>query len=265
MKKELLGYFTAFLVLVSLSSKGQIIDIDYSKETQVLLDSSVISDEDNVQFLKNGFVDFLTDGNMQASARLLRLNIGERDKFYLPLFIYTGASGNAFGEDKLNRTTVSNLLNPIGGSVNLSFNGLQNLIEGQGITKLKFAYQIGGRMLNGKDSLTQENVTFSNGFGNIGLFFQTGAWTPDDPTNMGVFYFQVKMISSISNKSSLARIFGVNSLTNSFMLGYSVDVGIEINKVINVKLGIYQYTNNSNVSLLKNPVLKFSLDYSLNK
>lgn len=264
--RHLLKLFaTSSLLAGTFICRAQIVDIDYSKKTRGYLDTTISLTEDNVQFLKNGFVDFLTDGNIQASARLLRINIGERNKFYLPFFIYTGAAGNAFGEDKLNKTTVSNLLNPIGGTVNLSFNGLQNLIKGEGVTKLKFAYQLGGRMLNGKDSLTQENITFFNGFGNIGLFFQTGAWPADDPDNMGIFYFQVKLISSISGKDNFKKIFGTNSLNNDYLLGYSVDAGIEINKVINVKLGIYQYTNNSGISLFKDPVVKFSLDYSLKK
>lgn len=263
---QLLKIFaTTFLLSAYFISNAQIVDIDYSKSSRAFVDTSITLNDDNVQFLKNGFVDFLSDGNIQASARLLRINIGERNKFYLPFFIYTGASGNAFGEDKLNKTTVSNLLNPTGGTINLSFNGLQNLIKGDGITKLKFAYQLGGRILNGKDSLTQENKTFFNGFGNIGLFFQTGAWTPDDPDNMGIFYFQAKLISSISGKDNFSKIFGTHSVTNDYLLGYSVDAGIEINKVINVKLGIYQYTNNQNVSLFKDPVVKFSLDYSFQK
>lgn len=264
--RQLLKLFTiTFLLFTSFICRAQIVDIDYSKQTRGFLDSTITKNEDNVQFLQNGFVDFLTDGNIQASARLLRINIGERNKFYVPFFIYTGASGSAFGENKLNKTTVSNLLNPIGGTVNLSFNGLQNLIKGEGVTKLKFAYQLGGRMLNGKDSLTQENITFFNGFGNVGLFFQTGAWTPDDPGNMGVFYLQAKLISSISSRNNFKKIFGAYSLTNDYLLGYSIDAGIEINKVINVKLGIYQYANNQSVDLFKDPVVKFSLDYSFKK
>ena len=256
---------TIMFLFIYFFSKAQIVDIDYSKKTRNILDSSTTRNENNIQFLKNGFVDFLSDGNIQASARLLRINIGDRNKFYLPFFIYTGTAGNAFGGDKLNKTTVSNLLNPIGGTINLSFNGLQNLIKGESVTKLKFAYQLGGRTMNGKDSLTQENVNFFNGFANLGLFFQTGAWTPDDPSNMGIFYIQAKLISSFSSNGNLQKIFGNSSINKGYLLGYSIDAGIEINKVINVKLGVYQYTNNSGIALLKDPIVKFSLDYSLKK
>src|SRR5688572_1151408 len=95
-------------------SFSQIIDIDYTKYRRGIIQDSVVT-EQGMQLLKNGFVDFLTDGNIQASARFLRINIGDPNKFYIPFFIYTGTAGNAFGTDELNETTVSSLLNPIGG------------------------------------------------------------------------------------------------------------------------------------------------------
>lgn len=253
---------TFFLLIVLLNVNAQIVDIDYSRGQQGLTD-----DETKPQFLKNGFFDILSDGNVQASARLLRLNIGEPNKFYLPLFIYTGASGNTFGENKLNKTTVSNLLNPIGGTLNISFNGLQNLVSKSetSLTKLRFAYQFGGRLINGTDSLTNENLNFFNGQGNIGLFFQTGVWEPENTDNMGVFYVQLKATGSISSKENLQKLFGANNIENNFFYGYSLDAGIELNQVINVKLSVYQYLNNTNISLLKNPIVKFSLDYTLKK
>jgi len=264
--KQLILAGLLFTVLTN-TAYSQIIDIDYHKNRRgFAADSSIRSDEeDKVQVLKNGFVDFVSDGNIQASARLLRINIGERDKFYLPLFIYTGASGKTFGQDKLNQTTVSNLLNPIGGALNVSFNGLKDLINGSEITKLKFAYQFGGRLVNGSDSITKDNMNFFNGFANVGFFFQTGAWTPDDPTNMGVFYLQAKFTSSFSSKSNLEQVFGKSVLDKSYFIGYSVDAGIEIDKIISLKLGLYQYINNANISLLKNPVVKISLDYTFKK
>jgi hypothetical protein len=252
-----------FILFFAKSASSQIIDVDYTYMHNIKASGAESSNAP--QFLKSGYVDFLTDGNIQASANLLRINIGDKNGFYLPFFIYTGVAGNAFGSDSLNSTTVTNLLNPIGGTINLSFNGLQNLTKSETVWKLKFAYQVGGRLLNGKDSLTQANFNFFNGFGNIGFFLQAPAWTPDDPSNMGIFYVQTKFISSISTQDNYQKLFGPQSISSSFLLGYSIDAGIEINQVIDVKLGIYQYVNEKNVSLLKNPVVKFSLNYSTKK
>lgn len=253
-----------FLGCLTLSASAQIIDIDYSR-TGLSLTQTSTKAEDPVEVLKNGFVDFVSDGNIQASARLLRINIGERDKFYIPFYIYTGASGNAFGSENLNQTTVANLLNPVGGTINLSFNGLQDIIGESGITKLKFAYQVGGRLINGRDSVTKENLNFFNGLANLGFFFQTGAWTPDDPDNMGMFFLQAKFSASVSSEGDFQKVFGKTVLDNNLLMGYSIDAGIEINKVINLKVGVYQFTNNSAISLFNEPVVKLSIDYSMEK
>ncbi len=249
------------LPLYSFYCVGQIIDIDYRKAGSTFLSSSETTE--GLQILKSGFVDVLTDGNIQASARLMRINIGEIDKFYIPFYIYTGVAGNAFGSEKANETTVANLLNPIGGIVNLSINQLHNLIPSEGITKLRFTYQLGARVVSNKDTVTLETSSFFNSLGNVGLFFQTGAWTPDDPTNMGIFYLQAKLSGSLSSDSKLKQIFGAENIENNYFIGYSIDAGIEINKVINIKLGVYQYTNNQAISLLKDPIVKLSVDYSI--
>ena len=120
-------YILMFLFF-SVKIYGQIVDIDYTeidKSTGLYEDDS----ENKAEVLKNGFIDILTNGDMQASARLLKLNIGNPNGFYMPFYIYTGASGNSLGENNLNQTLISNLLNPIGGSLNLSFNGLQQLVK----------------------------------------------------------------------------------------------------------------------------------------
>lgn len=258
MKKYVLFMLT---MVGTLTLRGQIIDIDYSDSRQ-----EIAQENRKVEFLKNGFLDFLSNGNVQASARLLKLNIGEPGGFYIPFYVYTGAAGNTFGENKLNETTVSNLLNPIGGTINASFNGLANLWSfGEGsITKLRFAYQAGLRNVNGTDSLTGKNMNFFNGLGNVGLFFQTGAWKDTDTDNMGVFYVQAKATASLSSKGNLQALFGPG-IDDGLLMGYSLDAGIEIDKVINLKASVYQYMNHTDVNLLREPVVKFSIDYSFTR
>ena len=82
---------------------------------------------------------------------------------------------------------------------------------------------------------------------------------------MGVFYLQANFTSSFSSKSDIQKIFGNTEVDKSYFLGYFLDSGVEIDKVINLKLGLYQYLNNSKIALLKDPVVKFSLDYTMKK
>lgn len=261
-----------FLSIISIRSYSQIIDIDYTPKSSP---SSLIGPhtmariphQDTMsapQLLKSGFVNYLTNGSIQASANLLRINIGEQNGFYIPFFIYTGTSGGGFGDTKGSETTIANLLNPIAGTLNFSFNGRQNVIKGDNYTSLKFAYQLGGRVVNGKDSTAQTNFNFFNGYGNAGLFFQTQAWTPSDPKNIGVAFLHAGVISAISSKDNYQKILGDHNFSSSYLIGYSVDGGIEINQVIDLKFGVYQFTNSAN-ALLNKPIVNFSINYSFSK
>lgn len=259
MKKS---HFTLLLVaLIGHSAHSQIIDIDYSKISNGFVEKA---EEDPVEVLSNGFVDYVSNGSIQSSARLLRINIGERDKFYIPFFIYTGTAGKAFGEQDASEIAVSNLLNPISGTVNLSFHGTQNLVVGSDLTKLKLAYQLGGRFLGAGREASEGTVSFLNTFGNAGFFFQTEAWNPDQPENMGVAFLQVKLLATFSSEGVMDEIFEGNDSLERQLFGYSVDGGIEIDQTISLKLGVYQFFTTS-VDALNNPLIKFSIDYSFGK
>src|SRR5262245_8896814 len=48
------------------------------------------------EILTSGFIDVMNNGQVNASARFVRLSIGEPGKFYIPLSIYGGVSNNTF-------------------------------------------------------------------------------------------------------------------------------------------------------------------------
>lgn len=243
---------------MSIISYGQIIDINYSKGGD---DQQREEEAQKPEVLAGGFVNYLSSGNMQASANLLKIYIGEPDAFYVPFFIYTGVSGdNLSAEKSLNELTVSDLINSAGGTVNASFNGLQNLYSKEGkLTKLRFNYNLGAKVVNGKDSINLDNKSVVNGFVNLGLFFQTGAWEPTDTDNIGMFWADAKMIAGFSSQEDMQLLFGQEMQGN--LIGYSFGAGIAINKVIDVNLRISQYTNVSNIEAFKDPIIQFSLDY----
>ncbi len=263
MKKNL--FITIVLLILSHAISAQIIDIDYTyaRMAQSVIDTGE-THEQQVELLSRGFVDFFSNGKMQGTAQLLKINIGEPDAFYIPLFILVGASGDGLGEQERNENAVANLLNPIGGIFNGTINGRNNLYSSNsGITSLKFAYQASGKLINAQDSITGELRFLGTGYGNAGLFFQTGAWEPDAEGNMGVFWIQTKVTGSVAfDKAVLSEVFG-STVTDNYFIGYSVDLGIEINNRINLKAGAYQYLNSQDIELMKKPVFKFSLDYNL--
>jgi hypothetical protein len=244
---------------------SQIIDVDYSNKEQSFVENEE-EQENPVEVLGRSFVDIFGNGKIQGTAQLLKLRIGEPKGFYIPFYLFLGASGDGLGNSKQNENTVANLLNPIGGLLNGTFNGRNNIYKSEsGITSLKFAYQLSGKLINAQEELTSESKFIGSGYGNLGLFFQTGAWEQGDLDNIGVFWLQAKVTSSFGlSRNSLIDVFGEN-VDDSFFVGYSFDLGLEINNRINLKAGVYQYFNNQEVDLFSKPFFNFSLDYNLKK
>lgn len=260
MQKNLILIF--FSAIFSLSN-AQIIDVDYLTKEEVEAENAE-EESEPVQVLGRGFMDVFSNGKMQGTAQLLKLRIGEPGKFSMPFYLLVGASGDGLGNTAINENTAANLLNPVGGILNGTINGQNNMFKSSsGITSLKLSYQISGKLVNAKDSLTLESKFLGSAYANAGLFFQTAAWEDGALDNIGVFWIQAKMTSSFGfERNSLKSVFG-SQLDDNYFLGYSIDAGLEINNRVNIKAGIYQYLNNQEVNLFTKPVLKFSLDYNL--
>src|SRR6478672_9483686 len=133
----------------------QYIQVDYTKgATKSFYAAYSKVDESTAapkpEIFKSGFLDFLDNGSIQASARVVRLFIGEPKGFHIPFLIYSGIAGQAFGNNNDNKTTIASLLNPIGGIANFSFANNHDLLKNNATyTKLQFSYQLGGRLVNG--------------------------------------------------------------------------------------------------------------------
>src|SRR5690349_1486435 len=78
--------------------------------------------------LSSGFIDIMNNGQVNSSARFLRLFIGEPGKFALPLCIYSGVSSNYFqnqvyGGRRSNEELANSFINPMTGIFNISIDG----------------------------------------------------------------------------------------------------------------------------------------------
>src|SRR5688572_2650822 len=71
------------------------------------------------EILTSGFIDIINNGQVNASARFIRLFIGEPGKFAIPLSFYSGVSSNNFQNQqnaigqRTNEQLVTNFINPL--------------------------------------------------------------------------------------------------------------------------------------------------------
>ena len=137
------------------------------------------------EIFTSGFIDIVNNGQVNASARFIRLYIGEPGKFAIPVSFYGGVSNNTFQNNspgtvfsKSNSHLVNQYINPLSGLINISIEGVQFFNKKEKLTKAGLLYQVGERVLSGVRSgeisnpLTGKPVNFLNSFAATGIYFQ---------------------------------------------------------------------------------------------
>jgi hypothetical protein len=225
------------------------------------------------EIFTSGFIDVLNSGQVNASARFIRLYIGEPGKFALPLSLYSGVSSNNFQNSQTtvqrnNDVLVTNFINPLSGLVNLSVDGIIYFSrKKEKITRAGILYHIGERVLTGirtgiaSSPTTGKPVNFLNSFGSIGFYFQTGAWERSNSKNLGVSWFAFRYIGCYTNPGQLKEIMP-DIQSNGVYKGYSIAWGVEITKLVNIKVVYYKYTKKPEINYSL-PIYQFSFNYSL--
>lgn len=226
------------------------------------------------EILTSGFIDIISNGQVNASARFLRLFIGEPGKFSFPLSIYSGVSNNNLQNtqgvlvQRGNEQLLNNFINPLSGLVNISADGIVFFNKDPvKLTRSGFLYHGGLRILTGNKILQPGNtntgkpVNFISSFGAGGLYFQTGAWERANTRNMGVFWLAARYIGSKTGERQLREIL-IPPLYNGFYHGWSLAGGVEINNLVNIKVICYRYVQ-APAAEYTLPIYQFSFNYSL--
>lgn len=226
------------------------------------------------EIFTNGFIDILNSGQVNASARFIRLFIGEPGKFAIPLSLYSGVSSNSFQNptniQKSNDALVTNFINPLSGLANISIDGIVFFNnKSTKVTKAGFLYHAGERILTGirtgpvNDPATGKPVNFLNSFGSLGLYFQTGAWDRNNSKNVGISWFALRYIGCYTNPNQLKE-FLPSVETNGLYHGWSLAWGVEINNFVNIKVVYYKYVKKPEINYYL-PIYQFSFNYTLKK
>lgn len=239
-------------------------DSNYRKSIGVFIKPEIFS---------SGFIDIINNGQVNAAARFVRIFIGEPGKLTFPLSVYSCVNSNNFDRlpvipgAKMNDHLVNSLINPLSGMINVSINGMLYLRRRQHkLTQTGILYHGGTRVLSGYKSSTTNDpsfgmaINFVSNYATCGFYFQTGAWEKSAAGNIGLFWSAVRYILSKSDQGKLSDVFGFAA--PGLHHGWSVASGLEITKLLNIKLIVYKYSNSSDPGFLL-PVYQFSFNYSL--
>ena len=231
--------------------------------------------ENKPEIFTSGFIDIINNGQVNASARFIRLFIGEPGKFAVPLSIYSGVSSNNFQnlQNPLNARSndqlVTNFINPLSGLANLSVDGVVLFRKTNKLTNSGLLYHFGERILTGFRTgpgtlpSTGKPINFLNSFGSTGFYFQTGAWERSNVKNIGLFWLAARYIFCKSRASQLREIMpGIE--TNGRYTGWSFAGGVEINNLVNIKVVYYKYIKKPEIDYSL-PIYQFTFNYSMKK
>jgi hypothetical protein len=265
--------FSLFLLLLTIRGNCQERDI-LGQRKDSISNNAILQVNKKAEILTSGFIDLVSNGQVNASARFMRLYIGEPGKFVIPLCIYTGVSSNNFqgqqigGSVRNNEQLVNNLINPLGGLANISIEGILFLKHNRSsMTATGILYHGGLRVLTGyktgliTDPSTGRPINFLNSFGTGGLYFQTGAWERNNSKNIGVCWVAGRYIICKSGSGQLKNIMS-NIQTSGFYHGWSAAWGVEINDIVNIKVIYYKYVKAPELDFSQ-PIYQFSFNYSL--
>ena len=128
-------------------------------------------------------------------------------------------------------------------------------------------YHAGERILTGirtgnvANPLTGKPINFLNSFYSLGLYFQTGAWERNNAKNVGISWFALRYISSYSNPEQIKEFLSAIE-TNGMYNGYSIAWGVEITKLVNIKVVYYKYIKKPEIDYYL-PIYQFSFNYTM--
>ncbi|MBL0358102.1 MAG: hypothetical protein IPP72_15090 [Chitinophagaceae bacterium] len=226
------------------------------------------------EIFTSGFIDVMNNGQVNASARFIRLSIGEPGKFSIPLSLYGGVSNNTFQGQQATATSqrsndqlINQYINPLSGLINISIDGVIYFSNTQRVTKAGFLYQFGERVLTGYrngaigNPQTGKPSNFLNSFTTAGFYFQTGAWERNNAKNVGIFWIACRYIACYSSPGQIKE-FLPDIKTNGLYHGYSLGFGVEINNLVNIKAIFYRYVKKPELEYYL-PIYQFTFNYSL--
>jgi hypothetical protein len=250
----------------------------FAQQSSKSLVTDTLKSTNKPEIFSSGFIDVMNNGQVNASARIIKLFIGEPGKLSIPLTFYGGVSNNNFQNNntsggqftKSNDHLVNQYLNPFSGLVNVSIEGVAfRKKDREKITKFGYIYQIGERVLNGirigniSDPRTGKPTSFLNTFTTNGLYFQTGAWEKTNTKNVGTFWLVARYHWCKTNPKQIKE-FLPDINTNGIYNGYSTGFGIQINNVVDIKAIYYKYFKAPEIEYGL-PIYQFTFNYTMNK
>ncbi|MBK9735445.1 MAG: hypothetical protein IPO92_10915 [Saprospiraceae bacterium] len=212
----------------------------------------------------SGELDFISDGLLRSSAKVIEINIGDPDKFFIPLYVMIGATSATNQKNWFeNKLSAIEILNNKGGLFGIGIDGSSSVFKIGKNTEISVIYQFSGKSVNSVMLDTEENVSIFSKIIASGLRLDTKAWKNDQTDAPGNAWIKGCISYSINDKDSISNIFGPESASN--FVGSNIEGGIDIQDFMAIKIGYYKYLNNQNMPIFQDGFYIFSADFNISQ
>ncbi|MBM3432324.1 MAG: hypothetical protein FJX92_04880 [Bacteroidetes bacterium] len=224
-------------------------------------------------WLSAGMMEWGQGGQLQASAPVVRLLIGEPGKWQLPLSVYSGVTqpgSNAVmgmvNGSRSNESITWQLYSPWSGMMNVGFEGQKLCSNWGSYSALRMVFQAGERVLSGyrvgalNDPLTGKQQFLWNHYAVFGWVIHTGAWERSNPKNLGRGWLMVRGHLSYSAPEQLRGLFSLRDFRGLYG-GASLGLGIEVSRVVHLRAGVCWPVHGPEWSPLRS-LAQFSFQYN---
>jgi len=231
-------------------------------EKNSLKESDRACDLGGSRIADRAFVDLLNGGQLQTSAELVRICVGE-GKIVLPLYFLMGSNSASVSDPSDEQKSLATLIAPTAGTFNVQLVNANELKSWGKFTDLSVSYQAGIRYsrLPVAGSADVSEPVVSGDFA-AGLRFQTVAWKAGDPATSGLFWVQAQLGGRVVSQANMQRVFGLDARKPTTV---SVEGGIMIEGLITLKWSWSKVLNNDQTPGLKRDVLKLGVDLKTHK
>ncbi len=228
------------------------------------LDSLPNNGVSRVDIFSGGSIDFQTNGQMNASARIVKFFIGDPDELAIPLCLYSGVTANnrfdfQSGYYRMTEQLAINLITPLSGLVNLFADRIFYL-KSKKLTKVSIRTEVGIKVIPASPAYQNRATNVFCSYLNSGIFLETGAWEIGKKQEMGLFWLAYKL-HYVRPSHSFQAISGEPPDEINFF-GSSTGIGVHISKLLNLRAFYYRYFKFNDL-MFQSPIYQLSFNYSM--
>jgi hypothetical protein len=236
-----------------------------SQEVLVQYPVSTLNHQKFFQLFASGELEYFNNGLIRSCAQVAQINIGDPDKFYLPLYIIGGATSPSFSEgNSIHAISAAEILNNLGGTINAGIMGKRLLKKYGTHTYISGLYQLAYKTFSGISSEDQTHLDMSSQIVSLGALLNSKAWvSQNDQENAGRAWIKLMVTTSFLEKQKMHLVYGCNA--PAIMASTNIECGIDIQNYLNLKCGLHHFINDHQIEAFKNGVLVITAGFGLAK